>query len=378
MAHPFHTFLWKIASRCNLDCSYCFVYNRGDQQWRRQPKFMAIETAERIAGRMSEHFQAHGKSDAAIVFHGGEPLLAGADRIERYADVIGRAFSATDVDLTVGMQSNGLLFDRRIGDVLVNRGITIGISLDGSPLTNDKHRLDRRGRPTGARLEERLEILLSSDYKRLFTGFLCVIDVDSNPVETLDYLLSYNPPSIDFLLPLDNHDRLPPGKVSGEQSSPYGDWLIRAFDHWLEVKNDTEVRIFDTLIGLLLGAPSTVETFGVDPVDLIVVETNGEIEAVDSLKAVFNGATRLGFDVVRHSFDEVSRDIAVRARQSGIAGLCKECQSCEIVSVCGGGYLPHRYSRSNGFDNPSVYCSDLMVLIRHIHGRLIAERRPAA
>ena len=42
---PFHTFIWKIASRCNLNCTYCFVYNMADQRWREQPAFMSDAVA---------------------------------------------------------------------------------------------------------------------------------------------------------------------------------------------------------------------------------------------------------------------------------------------------------------------------------------------
>jgi sulfatase maturation enzyme AslB (radical SAM superfamily) len=46
------------------------------------------------------------------------------------------------------------------------------------------------------------------------------------------------------------------------------------------------------------------------------------------------------------------------------------CQTCPVVKVCGGGYIPHRYSAARKFDNPSVYCRDLEKLIRHIHATL--------
>jgi uncharacterized protein len=38
--------------------------------------------------------------------------------------------------------------------------------------------------------------------------------------------------------------------------------------------------------------------------------------------------------------------------------------------TCGGGYLPHRYSRVRGFDNLSVWCADLLRLFAHIRKRL--------
>ena len=39
--------VYKIASNCNLDCSYCYVYNKGDDSWRRRP----ATTAEALATR---------------------------------------------------------------------------------------------------------------------------------------------------------------------------------------------------------------------------------------------------------------------------------------------------------------------------------------
>jgi uncharacterized protein len=36
------------------------------------------------------------------------------------------------------------------------------------------------------------------------------------------------------------------------------------------------------------------------------------------------------------------------------------------MSVCGGGYLPHRFSQSNGYDNPSVYCDDLYAMFENM------------
>jgi len=109
---------------------------------------------------------------------------------------------------------------------------------------------------------------------------------------------------------------------------------------------------------------------GLDPVDLVVVETNGEIEGLDSLKAAVEGATALGYNVFDHDFDTVARHEEVRRRQLGAQGICEKCRECTVMEVCGGGYLPNRYSKETGFDNPSVYSSDLKKLILHIHETL--------
>jgi len=40
------------------------------------------------------------------------------------------------------------------------------------------------------------------------------------------------------------------------------------------------------------------------------------------------------------------------------------------MNACGGGYLPHRFSKKNGYDNPSVYCDDLYATYQHIQSAL--------
>jgi uncharacterized protein len=372
---PFHTFLWKIASRCNLNCSYCYVYNRGDQRWRDQPSFMSREVAVQVARRMREHLEAHDKRDASIVFHGGEPLLGGREHLAMLIDVIAATFDGSGIALSVGMQSNALLFDADIGRFMTDAGMSIGVSIDGPPAVNDRYRLDHAGRPSSRALEQKLA-LLTGEFRGVFSGFLCVMDPSHSATDTIRYLLGYDPPGIDFLFPLDNHDRRPPGK-DDLAATPYGDWLCEAFDHWFDNPNRTRVRIFTSIMRMLCGHATQVESLGLLPVDLIVVETNGQLEAVDSLKATFEGATELGYRVERDAFDVVAADLRVRSRQLGSDALSATCQRCPIVHVCGGGYVPHRYARANGFDNPSVYCADLQRIIHHIHRRLELELREA-
>jgi uncharacterized protein len=369
----FHTYLWKIASRCNLNCSYCYVYNRGDSQWERQPRFMSESVARQTATRIRRHCETRGKRDLSIIFHGGEPLLGGVEHIDLLTKIIAQEFDGFDGKISVGMQSNALLFSEEIADLFLRRRMTVGVSLDGPPSVNDRHRVDHLGRPSSEGLERALRLITSEKYRSILGGLLCVIDLDADPVVVTEYLLSWKPPSIDLLFPLDNHDRLPKGKTENLSSNPYGQWLVKAFDHWLESGSKSRIRIFNSIIALLGGGRSLVESLGLAPVDLIVIETNGEIEAVDSLKTTFNGGSALGMNVFDHSFDEVARHFAVRSRQRGVAALCDTCRNCPIVKVCGSGYVANRYSRERKFDNPSVYCTDLELIIRHIHQRVRRE-----
>ena len=121
---------------------------------------------------------------------------------------------------------------------------------------------------------------------------------------------------------------------------------------------------------MLLGLPGAAEAVGLSPVAAVVVETDGAIEQVDSLKTAYEGAPATGFDIFHHPFDHALDHPGVVARQLGTEALHSTCRSCPVVGICGGGNYAHRYLAGAGFGNPSLYCADLERLIRHIADQL--------
>src|SRR5438132_12172314 len=76
---PFRQFILKIHSRCNLSCTYCYVYEMADQAWRDMPKRMSRSVAAKTVERIAEHVERHDLTSVDVILHGGEPLLAGAE-----------------------------------------------------------------------------------------------------------------------------------------------------------------------------------------------------------------------------------------------------------------------------------------------------------
>ncbi|WP_055590527.1 aKG-HExxH-type peptide beta-hydroxylase, partial [Streptacidiphilus griseoplanus] len=151
--------------------------------------------------------------------------------------------------------------------------------------------------------------------------------------------------------------------------APYADWLLTVFDRWDAAGRPLPVRIFDSVLRTLRGESSLTESLGLEPSDLVVVETDGTLEQADSLKTAYDGAPATGLDVFRHSFDEAARHPGMVDRRRGAAGLAAQCRACPVVRSCGGGLYAHRYRTGSGFTNPSVYCGDLMQLITGVRDR---------
>ena len=76
------TVLVKVVSRCNLDCTYCYVYHMGDDAWRRQPKLISDKVQAALVEQLSE-VALNQDGGFAVVLHGGEPLMLGAVRLSR-------------------------------------------------------------------------------------------------------------------------------------------------------------------------------------------------------------------------------------------------------------------------------------------------------
>ncbi len=363
---PLHSLICKVVSRCNLNCDYCYMYQHSDQSWRQQPLKMSTETIEQLGLRINEHTQKHQLSEFSVIMHGGEPLLGGLDYLKIFQDTIRK--KVPNIELNFGLQTNGVLLNEEILDFCISNKIYISLSIDGDKEANDLHRLDHQGKSLFTNTENSLKLLSSEQGRQIWGGLLCVIDLKNDPEKVYSYLSQYRPGAIDFLLPLNHYDSRPFGKEKSLDATPYADWLLKIFNIWYYQKpQPIRIRKFVDIISLMLGLQEHSEEWGLKPVDFAVIETNGDIEAVDSLKVTYPEATKLGMNIFTHSFDDIFKSPKVIERQKKWDFLSKTCQECNLVKVCGGGYLPHRYSQENQFENPSVYCSDLKKLITTIH-----------
>ena len=72
---PISQLLVKVATRCNIDCSYCYWFR--DASVYDKPKLMGDDVLQRLLQRIEEHVAKHALADFPIILHGGEPLLWG-------------------------------------------------------------------------------------------------------------------------------------------------------------------------------------------------------------------------------------------------------------------------------------------------------------
>ncbi|WP_328725522.1 radical SAM protein [Streptomyces sp. NBC_00259] len=415
----FRQYLLKLHGRCNLSCTYCYVYEAADHSWRTKPRRMELATVRRVAERIAAYRRDESAPGAAapiaVILHGGEPLLVGPRHLDETLTVLRDALDGTG-DVAYAVQTNGVLLrdDLELLRVLRRHRVRIGVSVDGTAADHDRYRRFADGRGSHAAVAGALGILGTEEHRDLFGGVLCTVDPATDPVATYEALLAFAPPRMDLLLPHGTWGNPPPGlagrqppdrppmpappvpqpptsgspvprppapgpppapaphaPAGAEEPTPYADWLCAVFDRWYGApRRETGIRLFEELIVLLLGGRASSEMVGTGPADLVVVETDGSLELADSLKAAYDGAAYTGLSVFRDSFAEAARHPAFRTPRP--AALCR---ACPLWAVCGGGLYAHRHhpGADEPFDRPTVYCHDMAVLIEHIRRRLEAD-----
>ena len=359
----------KVASRCNLNCEYCYMYNLGDETYKSQPKFMSQEIVDSLLKQVEIYLTKSRVKAFQFIFHGGEPLLVEPDFYQTFVRKVNELFP-TYIKIDYIIQTNGVLLSSEWCKILGDLGFSIGISIDGLTEKFNRFRLNHQGKSSLNASLNGIYNAQSSKYLKYLPGILSVINLENNPVDLYVGYKNLKIRHINFLLPDGTHDNLP--KQFDSTQTYYADWLIELFNVWFLDRDATkpQISIFNQLLNLILGGNVNYESFGGSNDVYFIIETNGDIEPQDSLKACGDGFTKTNFNVRTHtlsdSFNQPLIKFCIESKQS----MAEQCKNCPVMEICRGGYITHRFSEKRGFDNPSIYCRDLEKLVKYISEKI--------
>ena len=363
------TLIIKIASRCNINCTYCYMYNLGDDSYKNQPKFISQKTIDEAVKKIGEHCKANNVTKFTFIFHGGEPLLMPKDKFVEMVEKM-EVLNNEGITVSYSLQTNAILIDEEWCTIFDKYNIGVGVSIDGTKEINDKNRIDKQGKGTYDRVIKGIET--SRKYQKGHLGFLSVINLDLDPMVAFQHMKSIKALSTDFLLLDLNHDTLENEKYEVEKT-PSANWYIKIFDKWFTSSEEEriQIRLFDVIIHRILGGLYSIDNIGSGENSVLVLETDGGLEAVDVLKICGDSFTKDNVNINTHNFEDALNAPLAEIYYNSGKYLPKKCLACPVNDICGGGYLPHRYSSKNGFNNAPVYCNDLLKLITHIQNAVI-------
>jgi uncharacterized protein len=280
---------------------------------------------------------------------------------------LGRSRLGDVVDLTLAIQTNGTRLNEEWLAVLREHEVTVGISLDGPAEINDRFRVDHRGRGSHARIAHSVASLNEAGVD---FGILSVVQPGADPLRIHHHFLELRPRAISYLLPSETHETIGPIRER-HGPTPCADFLIPIFDDWwFNGSTGLSIREFRNLARVILGGSSRLETIGGPPLRFVVVDTDGSIQGHDDLRSCEDRMSETGLNVHSSDFSELALSSPFHAAIIDGLPLPTGCRACPERDTCAGGELPNRYSKARGFDNPSVWCADLLALFAHVRERM--------
>lgn len=358
------TVLIKVASRCNINCSYCYVYNMGDDNWKNLSKFMSNETIDALCDSLKELVENQKKS-FSIVLHGGEPFLLGTVKLTH---LLKKLREVLPIKYPISIQTNGILISNEILNICSLYKASVAVSIDGPEHIHNKYRVNHKDADTFDEVINGFNILLNhSDNEFLNAGLLAVIDPLSSASEVYHFFKTLSAPSVDFLYKDGNHSKLPINKSSID-STEYGEWMTELLEAYLADPQPIKIRVLDDMLKVLLGGIVTKEGLGITDFAIAIIDTDGTIMKNDTLKSTFNGADKFtkSFNIKDIKLGAFLKSDEFNAYRRMQRPTNKKCLSCSELHICGGGMILNRWSNENEFNNPSVYCSDQLFLIKNL------------
>ena len=357
---PIAYLLVKVATRCNIDCSYCYWFR--DKSVYAKPKLMSLTVLSQLLKRMEEQITRFSLPDFLLLLHGGEPMLWGIDNFH-YIGKECRAIAArTGCKIELSVTTNGVLIDEAWLDCFEQNSIQVTLSIDGPAQVHDIYRRTFQDGPTHALVESAVQRLQA---RGIAPGVLAVCNPAHYPKEYVDYFVGTGINTFDIMFPDATFEDNDPPRLAK--------FYCDLFDLWLEANRDKRtinIRSTENMVAGLLGGSSRTEEIGYGPQEVCTILTDGSMEPLDVIRIAGDGSTTTTFNIFDNELEDIKIEPHWKAARDASLNLCEKCRQCQFVLACGGGYLPHRFSKHNGYDNPSVYCDDLYAIFSHIQSVL--------
>lgn len=320
---------------CQAACKYCFAQKYGDVM-NLSTLNAAMDFMERIAppeGRLQ------------IVFHGGEPLLAGATFYEYALPALKRRFGAR---LHLSMQSNLWALNGPEGDrlteLLLLYRVSVGTSLDGFREMCDAQRGEGYCEKTTAAMEKLRGLGISA-------GIICTFGKENVHQARRVFEEAEESYSIHGAVPCigdtpcTEKDSL---AVSAEQMKRV---LLDSYEAYRDDPARARVSTIDAMAGACFKGESSLCTFKHCLGEFAAIAPDGKVYSCQR----FNGLDGFSLGNVNEGVTEadILRSPAYRRLKEKQDGMAAACGGCAHYGYCKGGCL---YSAFAGNAEKDPYC----------------------
>jgi len=337
---PFSIMVKPIGSRCNLRCTYCYYLATPHVG----PALMADETLEIM---LRQYIDASRGPNLSIVWHGGEPTMAGLKFFRRVVE-LEKELLPDGWQCWNNLQTNGLLLDEQWCDFLAQNHFDVGLSIDGTELLHDHYRPQPNGQGSYRQAALAVGRLQSAGVQ---PDLLCTVNAATvaSPLEVYRGLRQFGTGWIQFI---------PIVEWTSESvtAEAYGDFLCAVFDQWAwHDVGQLNVQLFAETMRVMAGGQAGLCWMAPTCGRALVVEADGGVYSCDHY---VRPEHRLG-DVAGAGLGRLANSPAQLAFGEAKGDLPAECPACPWLALCNGGCPKDRV------DGHNYLCAGLARFFEH-------------
>jgi uncharacterized protein len=338
---------------CNLDCSYCYLPNRLSKK--------RISTG--VLERVFEDVFSSGlvRQPFTVVWHAGEPLVLAPSFYREAFEILSR-HNAAQLPISHSIQTNATLIDDEWCDFIIERGLRIGVSVDGPDFLHDQFRKTRGGEGTHARVVAGMRKLRERQIPFHVISVLTRASLDY-PDELFDFYVNHGVTRVGF-----NVEEIEGPNTSSSLNAPYlresvTRFLSRFYDLMERSETPIQVREFEGASSALLSSANTRRTTDqqTKPLAIISIDCEGNFSTFSpellGLTSEHYGNFSLG-NIMTDTLKDAAQSPRLQQMWKDIqAGLNRCRTNCSYFNYCGGGAPVNKYFENGTFDSSeTMFC----------------------
>ena len=343
----------KVTNACNLRCAYC--YNKETDY---ASDLLPLERFTKFLRILSERYKS-----IEVIWHGGEPMLAGIDYMTKAVAAEEEISLHTGVKIANKIQTNGTLIDKKWATFFKKHDFKPGISFDG--LQNEKHRQGTK------KVLDAFNILRKHDVR--FGTLAVVADSEYDLLENYKYFASLKL-ATDFSPVFQEGGAKNLTALSAEK---FAADMIKLFDYWLYDKTGVNVRLFSTYISMILGKSCRVCTNSSCIGSFFSIYPNGD---VFNCGRASMAAYPFGNVDDINSVDDLLNSDGFRNLLIGAIARREKCKaSCDLFPYCCGGCSDQAILEGALDSAPAFSCYCFKTIFTHVReavNEIIANKTP--
>jgi uncharacterized protein len=395
----FFVMVKPIGPVCNLDCTYCYYLHKKTLFREKEPWRMSIATLERF---IRQYIQYQPGPVIHFSWQGGEPTLLGLEFFKKIIHYQ-KLYCPPVKQISNSIQTNGTLLDDAWCQFFRENYFLVGLSIDGPEDMHDAYRKDRKQRPTFKKVVHAVTLLkkhgvefntltvlnrlnvqhplrvyrfFRDELGSQFLQFIPCVERKDFTVAASQRQSKENPPKLGDACARPGH---PDSVVTDWSVDPddYGTFLCTVFDEW--IRRDVGkifVRIFDTMLGLWMGMPSSSCDFAEICGKALALEHNGGLYSCDHfVYPDYHLGNIKEKTLIQMALSEKQMRFGFNKQDS----LPQYCKQCEVQFACHGECPKNRLLYTpDGEPGLNYLCSGLKKFMKHIDPwmkRMAAELR---